>query len=103
MAIRDAPSPCSTIKELGVKLRYFGGHIIIDGACRDLAQYADTGGLITLTAGACRPCDVIKRKGMLLSPDCERLLYSGQQFLVQGELYAVLGLLWIGFGKRFKQ
>ena len=103
MALQDSTSPCTTVKELGVDLRYFGGHVIIDGACRDIATYAQEGGCITLTAGAVRPSDVTKRKGMCVSPDCERLLYSGQQFLVQGELYSVLGLLWIGFGKPFKQ
>ena len=103
MALKDSTSPCTTVKELGVDLRYFGGHVIIDGACRDIATYAQEGGCITLTAGAVRPSDVTKRKGMCVSPDCERLLYSGQQFLVQGELYSVLGLLWIGFGKPFKQ
>ena len=68
-----------------------------------MSEYAENGDVITLTSGAVRACDVCRGKGLSVAPDCERMLCSGQQFLVQGELYCCLGLLWIGFGKLFKQ
>ena len=88
---------------MGVELRYFGGHVTLEEGTSDLADYAAKGGHITLTAGAIRPCDVVKHRGLGVSPSCDRMLASGQQFIVKGELYCVLGLLWVGFGKVFKQ
>ena len=84
-------------------LRYVGGFVCLDADAKSLSEYAENGGVITLTAGAVRGCDVCRGKGLSVAPDCERMLCSGQQFLVQGELYCCLGLLWIGFGKLFKQ
>ena len=65
-------------------------------------QYARDGGAITITCGAVLPKDVTRAKGMGVSPNCEKTLACAQQFLVNGELYVCLGLLWVGFGKIYK-
>lgn len=101
--LTDTTGPAVTIKEVGHDLRFFGGFMCLDSDAASLSEYAHNGGMITLTSGAVRGCDVSRAKGLPVSPDCERMLCTGQQFLVQGELYCCLGLLWIGFGKFFKQ
>ena len=102
ITLADLPGPNTTVKEVGVDLRYFGGFVTLDADAKSLAEYHIKGGIVTLTTGAVRSCDVSKAKGKPVAPDCERTLCSGQQFLVQGELYSCLGLLWVGFGKIFR-
>ena len=99
--LADTPESGVTYKEIGVLLRYVGGHVLLDDES-DLDTYITNGGCITLTAGAVKPDDVLRSRGRAVSPLCERMLASGQQFIVKGELFVVLGLLWIGFGKIFK-
>ena len=82
-------------------MRYVGGHVILSDN-DDLARYIRQGGCITLTSAAVHPKDVLRGRGAHVAPRCERMLASGQHFIVKGSLYCVLGLLWVGFGKLFK-
>ena len=103
--LSDVPKPITTYKEVGVELRYVGGQVVLEdaGDDGDISDYVDSGGCITLTAADVRPKDVVNRgKGRPVSDQCDRMLASGQQFIVKGDLFCVLGLLWVGFGKVFK-
>ena len=100
LTIADCPSP-ETFKEIGVELRYLGGHVIMSDD-NDLASYIQQGGCITLTSAAVSPKDCLRGKGARIHPSCERMLACGQHFVMKGDLFCVLGLLWVGFGKPFK-
>ena len=101
MVLSDVPNPDVSYKEIGVHLRYVGGQVLLDDD-DDIASYTRNGGCITLTAGAVKPTNVLRSRGKGVSPNCDLMLASGQQFIVKGEMFAVLGLLWVGFGKLFK-